>query len=346
MTAPQTRFTVHPGQVPAGPPESRGLTRDDVRLLTAAPGLTAVGSFRRLADLLQPGDLLVVNDSATLPAAIDGRRPDGRPVSVHLSTPLRGGEWLVELRHEGRVRDGQVGERVRLPGGEVVTVLAAAPGVVGTRLWRAALSVEAVLPYLRRYGRPIAYDAGRWPVECYQTVFAVPPRDATSASSEMPSAGRPFSPRVLKTLHARGVRVATVTLHTGVASLEAGEQPLPERFRVPAAAARAVNRTRRAGGCVVAVGTTVTRALETVARPDGTVRPGAGVTDLVLGPSRPAVVVNGLVTGWHDPDASHLLLLEAVAGPDLVAGAYAAALDARLLWHEFGDSCLLLPAYG
>ena len=137
--------------------------------------------------------------------------------------------------------------------------------------------------------------------------------------------------------------MAPLVLHTGVASLEAGEEPLAERYRVPATTAEAVNATRAAGARVVAVGTTVTRALEAVAA-NGTVRAGTGWTDLVLGPDRPAQVVDGLVTGWHEPEASHLLLLEAVAGRDLVARAYAAALARGYLWHEFGDSCLLLPA--
>ena len=118
---------------------------------------------------------------------------------------------------------------------------------------------------------------------------------------------------------------------------------MPERFDVPAATARLVNATRVAGGRVVAVGTTVTRALETVAGPDGTVRPGSGWTELVLGPRRPARVVDGLVTGWHAPGASHLRLLEAVAGPDLVDRAYAAAREHGYRWHEFGDSALMLP---
>jgi S-adenosylmethionine:tRNA ribosyltransferase-isomerase len=159
----------------------------------------------------------------------------------------------------------------------------------------------------------------------------------------MPSAGRPVSATVLDGLRARGVGVATVVLHTGVSSLEAGETPLPERYAVPAATADAVAATRAAGGRVIAVGTTVTRALETVADRDGRVRAGRGWTELVLGPDRPAQAVDGLVTGWHEPQASHLLLLEAVAGRALVERAYAAAVDRRYLWHEFGDSCLLLP---
>jgi S-adenosylmethionine:tRNA ribosyltransferase-isomerase len=131
-------------------------------------------------------------------------------------------------------------------------------------------------------------------------------------------------------------------LHCSVSSPETGEPPLPERFRVPEATARLVNATRAAGSRVVAIGTTVTRALETVASADGSVSPGHGWTDLVLGPERPTHVVDGLVTGWHEPGASHLQLLTAVAGAELVHKAYDEALAERYLWHEFGDSCLLL----
>jgi S-adenosylmethionine:tRNA ribosyltransferase-isomerase len=159
----------------------------------------------------------------------------------------------------------------------------------------------------------------------------------------MPSAGRPFTHRLLVRLMVRGVAVAPLLLHTGVSSPEKHEPPMPERFKVPEATARLVNATRAAGGRVVAVGTTVTRALETVADPSGTVAAGSGWTDLVLGPDRPARVVTGLVTGLHEAEASHLLLLEAVAGRPLVATAYDAAVAERYLWHEFGDAMLLLP---
>jgi S-adenosylmethionine:tRNA ribosyltransferase-isomerase len=218
----------------------------------------------------------------------------------------------------------------------------------GSRLWRATLPVEGGLPgYLAAVGRPIRYGYLRAPrpLEDYRTVVASR-TPGELAGAEIPSAARPLSARVLDGLRRRGVGVATITLHCGVSSPEADEVPLPERYRVPAATAAAVNATRAAGGRVVAVGTTVTRALETVASPDGTVRSGEGWTDLVLGPSRPVRAVTGLVTGWHEPEASHLLLLEAVAGPRLVGRAYRAALDRGYLWHEFGDSCLLLPARG
>jgi S-adenosylmethionine:tRNA ribosyltransferase-isomerase len=179
---------------------------------------------------------------------------------------------------------------------------------------------------------------GDWPLSDYQTVFGRDP-----GSAEMPSAGRPFTDSMVTDLVTAGVAVAAVTLHTGVSSLEPGEPPLPEPYRVPVATARLVEHTRRYGGRVVAVGTTVTRALETVAEPDGTVRAGEGWTGLVLGPDRPARVVTGLVTGWHEPGASHLSLLEAVAGHDVVASAYVEARAAGYLWHELGDSALLLP---
>ena len=194
--------------------------------------------------------------------------------------------------------------------------------------------------YLARHGRPITYSyvRGRWPIADYQTVFARDP-----GSAEMPSAGRPFTLDLVAALMSKGVIVAPITLHTGVSSLENGEAPLPERYRVPDATTRLVNMVKASGGRVVAVGTTVTRALETVASVDGQVHGGSGWTDLVLGPDRPARVVDGLVTGWHAPGASHLQLLEAVSGPDLVASAYREALSARYRWHEFGDSCLLLP---
>jgi S-adenosylmethionine:tRNA ribosyltransferase-isomerase len=208
-------------------------------------------------------------------------------------------------------------------------------------MWVALVGVEGdVAAYLARRGRPIAYAYvdGEWPLAAYQTVFARVP-----GSAEMPSAGRPLTADIVTRLVAKGVVVAPLTLHTGVSSAEAGEPPLPERYAVPAPTADQVNLARRAGRRVVAVGTTVTRALETVGDDDGFVRPGAGWTELVLGSDRPARVVSGLVTGWHAPGASHLSLLEAVAGHDLVRSAYDAATRSGYLWHEFGDSCLLLP---
>ncbi len=334
----------------AEPPEARGLARDEVRLLVARDrSPLRHTAFRALPAVLRRGDLVVVNTSDTEPAAVEGHRTDGAPVTLHVSGPAPDALHVVELRTPDghRVTDATAGECVELPCGVVATLLTGHPDprtAAGSRLWRARIPVAGGLrPWLAAAGRPIRYSylRGHWPLESYRTVFARP--ETEFGSAEMPSAGRPFTPAVLDGLRARGIGVALVVLHTGVSSLEAGEVPLPERYRVPADTADAVNTTRAAGGRVVAVGTTVTRALETVADPAGHVSPGAGWTHVVLGPQRPARVVDGLVTGWHEPQASHLLLLEAVAGARLVTRAYASALQHRYRWHEFGDSCLLLP---
>ena len=349
-----TRFVVPPELSAAQTPESRGLARDQVRLLVARDRRPL--RHRRFADLpeaLEPGDLVVVNTSDTEPAAVDGFRSDGRPVVVHVSGPSTGGTFVVELRtpQGERVTDAARGDTVRLPLGVTATLVVAHPDPevgTGSRLWRARIPVEGGVPgWLSAAGRPIRYSYLREhpAIADHRTLFAVPAGapDDWFGSAEMPSAARPFTRAVLDGLHARGVGVAEVVLHTGVSSPEADEVPLPERYRVPAATADAVNATRTAGRRVVAVGTTVTRALETVADVDGTVRAGEGWTDLVLDPDRPVRVVDGLVTGWHEPEASHLLLLEAVAGARLVGRAYAEAVRTGYLWHEFGDSCLLLP---
>jgi S-adenosylmethionine:tRNA ribosyltransferase-isomerase len=344
------------------PPEARGLARDEVRLLVASPGRITHARFRDLPAYLRPGDLLVVNTSATRAAALDGVRADGRPVVVHVATTHdRAGEPIVELRlpdASGPALDGEPGERVTLAGGAVLTLLAPQPGA--PRLWRAA--APGIAATLVKHGRPIVYGylRGRWPLAAYQPVFGREP-----GSAEMPSAGRPFTDRMVTELITAGVTIAPVLLHTGVSSLESGEAPQPEWYRVPGPTARLVEHARRYGGRVIAVGTTVTRALESATSvrrgdsrprrsvrrrnsrptesPGGRVSAGAGWTDLVLGPQRTARVVTGLVTGWHEPGASHLSLLEAVAGAELVDAAYREALDAGYLWHEFGDSCLLLP---
>jgi len=349
--SPLTRFTL-PGELSAAaPPEARGLARDEVRMLVADPEGVTHARFHDLDRYLTAGDLLVVNVSATLPAAADGVRADrgGRPVVVHFSTALDDGTWVVELRRapsaDEPVLDGASGERVRLAGEGGLILLTpypagAAPAVRGQRLWRACLSLPAgVLPFLARHGRPIRYGyvPQRWPLASYQTVFASEP-----GSAEMPSAGRPFTAELVARLVAAGVVLAPVMLHTGVSSPDAGEPPVPERFRVPEPTARLATLTRRSGQRVIAVGTTVARALESAARPDGSVAAAAAWTDLVLGPDRPARVIDGLLTGLHAPEASHLLLLEAVVGPEVVRRAYDAALEERYLWHEFGDTCLLL----
>lgn len=330
------------------PPEVRGFARDEVRLMVArrSEGEIEHRLFRDLPELLEPGDVLVVNTSATLPAAVPARRDDGTALQLRFATAAPalpdGRWWVVELRSgDGAepftgVRDG---EHLTLAGNGDLELVA--PYADGSRLWLASFDPHEPLPdYLARHGRPIRYGyvPREWPLEAYQTAFAIHP-----GSAEMPSAARPFTDELVGELVARGILFAPLTLHTGVSSPERHEPPYPEWYSVPAESARLVNAVREWGGRVIAVGTTAVRALETVAQPDGTVEASEGWTDLVISVDRGLWTVDGLITGWHDPQASHLRLLEAVAGEELLARSYDEALGQGYLWHEFGDSHLILP---
>jgi S-adenosylmethionine:tRNA ribosyltransferase-isomerase len=317
------------------PAEVRGAGRDDVRLLAAHRGSGRIDHavFAELPELLDPGDLLVLNTSATLPAAVRVLGADPA-LRLHLSAPIPGddrGAWLVELRRDGRrFNGGAPGLVLRLPGGGAVVLLERDEG---GRLWRAALRLpSAVLHYLARHGEPIRYAHTRrdWPLARYQTVYATEP-----GSAEMPSAGRAFTPELITRLVAAGIDVAPLVLHTGVSSLEAGEAPHPEWYSVPRFTRERIGLVRRLGGRVIAVGTTVVRALES----EG----DEGWTDLVIGADTAIESIDGLLTGFHDSDSSHLSMLEAIAGRELLERSYAEAASCGYLRHEFGDLHLILP---
>lgn len=279
------------------PPEARGLARDQVRLLADGRHLL----FRDLPQVLEPGDLIVYNDSATLPAAVG---------QIHFSAQLAPDLWVVEPR----------GPDHTLPETSLELL---GPYRGSQRLQLARVRVD--LDYFQRFGRPIryAYLEGEWALPYYQTIFARHP-----GSAEMPSAGRAFTPALLARLILKGVSLSPLTLHTGVSSLENPEPPYPEFYSVPKRTLEAARRARR----VIAVGTTVVRALESAH-----LGPLSGWTELVITPDRPLALVDDLLTGFHEPKASHLAMLEAVAGRQTLARDYATAIEHGYLWHEFGD---------
>jgi S-adenosylmethionine:tRNA ribosyltransferase-isomerase len=207
-------------------------------------------------------------------------------------------------------------------------------------LWIAAFDGDpGIEAYLEAHGEPIRYGPGpRLPMEAYQTVFATEP-----GSAEMPSAGRPFTTGRVTSLVSRGIVVAPIVLHAGVSSYEDDEPPGEERYEVPAVTAALVNTLRSEGGRIIAVGTTVVRALETVADDHGVVHPGSGLTDLVIGPGRPVGSVDGMITGWHEPKSSHLELLEALVPRPQLKDVYDEAISGGYQWHEFGDLLLIAP---
>lgn len=335
-----------PTELEAGePPEARGLTRDGVRMMVArrSNGQLVHSTFALLPAFLDEGDLVVVNTSGTIPAALTATTARGDRVAVHLSTRLDDGRWVVEPRRitghsTDRWGDDDPPHEVLL--GESATLKLHDRYRDSRRLWIASLDLpQPELTWLAVHGRPIRYGYVErpWPLSAYQNVYVTEP-----GSAEMPSAGRPFTAEVITRLVAKGVGVTPIVLHTGVASLEADELPYPERVRVSRTAAARVNATHDAGGRVIAVGTTVVRALESAADDDGRVHELDGWTDLVVTPERGVRAVDGLLTGWHEPEASHLLMLEAVAGRELLETSYAASLAEKYHWHEFGDSHVIL----
>ena len=318
------------------PVEARGGLRDDVRLLVTrgADGRAQHARFRQLPYFFSPGDVLVLNISATLPASLRARASDGTVYPLNISTKLPADIWIVEPRDHAPIAR----ELAELPDAVSVTYLA--PYRDSRRLWIARFDgVGDVNDLLNEHGAPIAYRHvhGQWPLEIYQTTYASVP-----GSAEMPSAGRPFTPEVLERLHVLGVRIASVVLHAGVSSLERDETPYEEYFEVPSETARLIAKARDAGTRVIAVGTTSVRALESATDRQGRVSAARGWTDLIITPERGVRVVDGMLTGFHELRSSHLAMLEALAGSDHVAHAYDEALAGKYLWHEFGDSHLLL----
>ena len=342
-------FTLPSELAAAEPPERRGLHRDGVRLMVIdrSSGHVEHTRFYYLAKYLQPGDLLVFNSSRTLPAVLDGRvAPGGPRVELRLAEHLADDSWLALVLSGGDLfwSGLREGLEIQFAGG--------LSGVLGVRdrriprLWRVRFSVGGTrfIDLLYRIGRPVRYEhvSQPWCLDYYQTVYAREP-----GSAEMPSAGRAFTWRMLHDLHARGIESADIVLHTGLSSylddeLDSSHVASEEEYRISETAAQKINRARAAGRRVLAVGTTVVRALESAATPGGRVRPGHRYTRLRVTEDHTLQVVDGLLTGFHEPEASHLDLLAAFLPGEQIREAYEDAVRRRYFWHEFGDLNLIL----
>jgi S-adenosylmethionine:tRNA ribosyltransferase-isomerase len=358
MTTPSLsliEFSLPPELEASAPPEARGLRRDQVRLMVSNYSDDQVRHtrFYNIDKYLNAGDVLVINTSQTRNSALMASRADGTPLEIHLSTHFDADLWTVELRtidelgktkHFESARDGEI---LHLPGG--ASALLQGPYISdcvdnsppSQTLWLAKLTFPyPVEDYLERHGFPIRYNyvKEKWPLSVYQTVYASEP-----GSAEMPSAGRPFTTRLLKRLKSKGIQIAPLVLHTGVSNIESHEPPYKEFYRVPAETAHMVNEARASGHRVVAVGTTAIRALETVTNGGRKTHAGEGWTCLVITPQRGLRSVDALITGMHEPEASHLGILETLAGKAHIKIAYEQALRKGYLWHEFGDLHLILP---
>jgi S-adenosylmethionine:tRNA ribosyltransferase-isomerase len=350
-------FKLPPELEASEPPEARGLQRDQVRLMVSnySMGQVRHTRFDRLPEYLSEGDVIVVNTSRTRNSAVLASRADGAVIELHISTHLDENQWTVELRSIDEA--GKTKHLEDVTEGEILSLQGGASAVMQARyisdcndnlipsetLWLAKIDFppgQEVDDYLARYGFPIRYNyvKERWPLDYYQTVYAT-----EVGSAEMPSAGRPFTSKLLNRLRARGIQIAPLILHTGVSNLETHEPPYKEFYRVPAETAKIANTARASGHRIIAVGTTAIRALETVTNADGKTHAGEGWTCLVVTPQRRLRSVSALLTGMHEPEASHLAILVALAGLSHIKIAYEEALRNGYLWHEFGDLHLILP---
>jgi S-adenosylmethionine:tRNA ribosyltransferase-isomerase len=331
------------------PPERRGLARDGARLLVIDRWFHRARhtQFTRLGDQLRPGDLLVFNSSRTLPASLPGTVAGGGPaVELRLAERLPNGSWLALLICQAGQRFAcGLREGLELEFGHGLRALVHERDGRIPRLWRVSFSASGadLLDLFYRVGRPIRYEyvSAPWGLDYYQTVYAREP-----GSAEMPSAGRAFTWKLLFDLKRRGIETASLVLHTGLSSylddeLDARHPASEEEYSVGEVVTAKVNRARRAGRRVIAVGTTVVRALESVAGEDGQLEAGHGYTRLRITAGHGLRAVDGLLTGLHEPEASHLDLLTAFLPAEVIREIYEEAVRLGYLWHEFGDLNLI-----
>ncbi|BDS09517.1 S-adenosylmethionine:tRNA ribosyltransferase-isomerase [Aureispira anguillae] len=329
------------------PTEQRNIARDGVRLLVTNNKMEHYhDTFSELENYLEAGDVLVVNTSATLPSAFELTLPNGKPAKLHLSTKLNAKDWLVEIRailgtKTIRWKEGQEGMQFKLPNGaNLVLKKRFYKNQQFLDLWIAELQMEEnEMDYMQTYGQPIKYTQldNPFPMDYYQTFFSYHP-----GSAEMPSAGRGFTSELVSRLAKKGVLFVPILLHTGISSLEENEKPYPEYMEISPLAALLINKAKEEGRRVIAVGTTAIRAIESAAKESGRVAEFRGNTELFIHESYRMKVTDGLLTGFHEPKASHLNILQALVGYQHLKMAYEKAIEANYFWHQFGDLHLIL----
>jgi S-adenosylmethionine:tRNA ribosyltransferase-isomerase len=349
MSAPFD-FTLPPELSAKEPPERRGMARNQVRLLVIerASGAIEHARFDKIDHYLRAGDLLVFNSSRTLPASL--RACDcghGPCMEVRLAQHLPDDSWLALLLCEQGDPFGcglRAGMQIEFAEALKATVLERNAEI--PRLWKLKFSASGstLVDLIYRLGKPIRYEyvSAPWDLDYYQTIYATEP-----GSAEMPSAGRAFTWKLLIELKRRGIDSAYLVLHTGLSSymddeIDRAHPASEEEYFISTTTAEKIRQARARGGRIIAVGTTVVRALESVADADGGVTEKQGYTRLKITREHRLKAVDGLLTGLHEPEASHLDLLSAFLPPEQIRFAYEEAMARRYLWHEFGDLNLIL----
>ncbi|MCC5803415.1 S-adenosylmethionine:tRNA ribosyltransferase-isomerase [Rossellomorea vietnamensis] len=321
------------------PIELQGLERDDVKLMVLDREYAKCEHtvFKNLPDFLHEGDVLVFNNSRTLPASLKGKQGN-RNVLVRLSRKRSRNTWDALIL--GDVH--QAGEPIDFPGG--VSGHIKGPGSE-TPLVQLEFNKgdSELMDFIFKNGEPIRYEyiSEPWPLDYYQNVYGSVP-----GSVEMASAGRAFTWRLLQALKEKGVGIVFILLHAGLSYYGNDRWPMPnhhpEDYRVSPEAVNEILHAKNRGKRVIAVGTTVVRALETVMTQHGQLQPAEGVTNLYISGDTSLQIVDGLITGLHEPEASHLNLLKAFMSEDKLRHAYQTALAKNYKWHEFGDMNIIL----
>jgi len=335
----------------SSPTEVRNLKRDEVKLMVSERHNDKIThtQFSNIDHFLTKNNVLVVNTSGTINAALKTTLPNNEDGRIHLSTQISKNEWIAEIRKvvdnkTVRYTDIEENQILSIPNNHHIKIVS--PFYDENRnkqhlqLWKISFfGIDNMDEYLNKYGQAIAYSTVdvEYPQSYYQTVFA-----KEMGSSEMPSAGRAFTPYLIEKLKAKGVKIVPILLHTGVSSLEANEKPYPEYFEVSKETANALNEYTLQGKRIIAVGTTAIRAVESATNKKGKVQAQKGWTNLFITPANGIKIIDGMLTGFHEPKASHLLMMQALATTEHLSICYNQAIENSYKWHEFGDMHLLM----